>query len=73
MQDIDLKIEGKSLTAIVGSVGSGKSSLCQAILGEMSRLKGDVTRGGKVAYVAQQVIFRVLYFKLLTFVVGMDP
>ncbi len=43
-----------SLTAIVGSVGSGKSSLVSAILGEMERVGGSVRVNGKVAYVPQQ-------------------
>ena len=40
---INLKIKPGELIAIVGQVGSGKSSLISAILGEMIRLKGSVT------------------------------
>lgn len=32
-----------SLIAVVGTVGTGKSSMLQAVLGEMEKLKGDVT------------------------------
>lgn len=32
-----------SLVAVVGTVGSGKSSLLQALLGEMEKIKGTVT------------------------------
>lgn len=32
-----------SLIAVVGTVGSGKSSLLQALLGEMEKIKGTVT------------------------------
>jgi len=32
-----------SLVAVVGSVGAGKSSLISAILGEMAKLRGNVT------------------------------
>lgn len=35
LQDINVTIEAGSLVAVVGSVGSGKSSLLSAILGEM--------------------------------------
>ena len=31
-----------SLVAVVGSVGTGKSSLLQAILGEMEKVHGEV-------------------------------
>ena len=39
LKNIDVSIKKKSLTAIVGSVGSGKSSLMSAILGEKLVLK----------------------------------
>jgi ATP-binding cassette, subfamily C (CFTR/MRP), member 1 len=42
------------LTSIVGRVGAGKSSLLQAILGELWKINGEVVVCGKVAYVAQQ-------------------
>ncbi|KAJ2403135.1 hypothetical protein GGF41_007475, partial [Coemansia sp. RSA 2531] len=40
--------------AIVGRVGSGKSSLLSALLGDMRKENGDVTVCGHVAYVPQQ-------------------
>ncbi|KAJ2008208.1 hypothetical protein H4R26_000328 [Coemansia thaxteri] len=40
--------------AIVGRVGSGKSSLLSALLGDMRREKGEVVVHGQVAYVPQQ-------------------
>ncbi|KAJ2873875.1 hypothetical protein GGH93_002885 [Coemansia aciculifera] len=40
--------------AIVGRVGSGKSSLLSALLGDMRKENGDVTVCGQVAYVPQQ-------------------
>uniref|UniRef100_A0A452UFT9 Multidrug resistance-associated protein 1-like n=1 Tax=Ursus maritimus TaxID=29073 RepID=A0A452UFT9_URSMA len=43
-----------ALVAVVGQVGSGKSSVLSAILGEMEKLTGVVQRKGSVAYVAQQ-------------------
>ena len=42
-----------SLTAIVGAVGSGKSSLLSGIIGEMKRTQGTVTISGSIAYCAQ--------------------
>ena len=54
LQDIDLTIGEGTLTAIVGPVGSGKSSLIGALLGELEVESGTVNVGGKVAYVPQQ-------------------
>ncbi|XP_069801998.1 multidrug resistance-associated protein 1-like [Dendropsophus ebraccatus] len=54
LKDIHIKIPEGSLVAVVGQVGSGKSSLLSAILGEMNRLEGSVQRKGSVAYVSQQ-------------------
>ncbi|KAM9843269.1 multidrug resistance-associated protein 1 [Aulostomus maculatus] len=42
------------LVAVVGHVGSGKSSLLSALLGEMDKLEGTVAVKGSVAYVPQQ-------------------
>lgn len=42
------------MTAVVGVVGSGKSSLMSALLGDMIRVKGEANVKGKVAYVPQQ-------------------
>ncbi|KAI8807236.1 P-loop containing nucleoside triphosphate hydrolase protein [Cladochytrium replicatum] len=42
-----------TVTAVVGRVGSGKSSLVQALLGEMERVKGEVHVRGSTAYVPQ--------------------
>ena len=39
----------------VGAVGSGKSSLLAALLGEMERKDGSVEMRGRVAFVPQQV------------------
>jgi ABC-type multidrug transport system fused ATPase/permease subunit len=43
-----------SLVAVVGTVGSGKSSLLSALLGDMIRVEGEANIKGKVAYVPQQ-------------------
>uniref|UniRef100_A0A8B9ISC9 MRP1 protein n=1 Tax=Amazona collaria TaxID=241587 RepID=A0A8B9ISC9_9PSIT len=43
-----------SLVAVVGEVGSGKSSFLSAVLGEMEKLEGIVQRRGSVAYASQQ-------------------
>jgi len=54
LSDIDIKIKKGSLTAVVGAVGCGKSSLISAILGDLEKEKGAITTSGSIAYVAQQ-------------------
>lgn len=54
LKNIDLKIPKGSLCAVVGTVGSGKSSLLSALLGEMERSSGQVEITGRIAYVSQQ-------------------
>ena len=56
LSNINLTIPKGSLVAVVGVVGAGKSSLLQALLGEMQKLSGRVNISGdlKLAYVAQQ-------------------
>ncbi|KAI0661576.1 ABC protein [Cubamyces menziesii] len=53
VKDINISIARGSLVAIVGSVGSGKSSLLQGLLGEMRKIRGQVSFGGRVAYCSQ--------------------
>uniref|UniRef100_A0A667XG66 ATP-binding cassette sub-family C member 5 n=1 Tax=Myripristis murdjan TaxID=586833 RepID=A0A667XG66_9TELE len=43
-----------TLVGICGSVGSGKSSLLSALLGQMTLLEGNVAVSGGFAYVSQQ-------------------
>ena len=54
LRDVTCRVDEGSLTAVVGSVGSGKSSLLAALLGDMKRTKGMVNVFGKIAYVPQQ-------------------
>lgn len=53
LKDINLSIPKGSLTAIVGEIGSGKSSLLQGLMGEMRRTEGKVTFSGSTALCAQ--------------------
>ncbi|XP_045395740.1 ATP-binding cassette sub-family C member 5 isoform X1 [Lemur catta] len=54
LYSIDLEIEEGKLVGICGSVGSGKTSLISAILGQMTLLEGSIAISGTFAYVAQQ-------------------
>ncbi|XP_066498772.1 multidrug resistance-associated protein 1 [Hoplias malabaricus] len=54
LKRINVCIPEGSLVAVVGHVGSGKSSLLSALLGEMHKQEGTVSIKGSVAYVPQQ-------------------
>ncbi|XP_004616472.1 ATP-binding cassette sub-family C member 2 [Sorex araneus] len=54
IRDVNLDIMPGTLVAVVGSVGSGKSSLMSALLGEMEHVHGHITVKGTTAYVPQQ-------------------
>ena len=59
LRDIDIRVKKGSLTAVVGAVGSGKSSLIAALLGEMVKdLCSRVNTSGQIAYVPQQAWMR---------------
>ncbi|CAL1532770.1 unnamed protein product [Lymnaea stagnalis] len=54
LKNINITIDDGNLVAVVGTVGSGKSSLISAILGEMEKMEGMITIKGSLAYVSQQ-------------------
>ena len=54
LKDINFFVKPNSLTAVVGTVGAGKSSLISACLGKMEKVSGTVNVKGKIGYVPQQ-------------------
>ncbi|KAJ2579533.1 hypothetical protein GGH95_003052, partial [Coemansia sp. RSA 1836] len=54
LDGIDFSATSAEHLAIVGRVGSGKSSLLSALLGDMRKERGDVVVCGQIAYVPQQ-------------------
>ncbi|XP_035824447.1 ATP-binding cassette sub-family C member 9 isoform X2 [Aplysia californica] len=56
LNDITVKIPTGKLSIVVGQVGSGKSSLLSAFLGEMIQVSGNMhkSKNMKVAYVSQR-------------------
>uniref|UniRef100_H2YLY0 ABC-type glutathione-S-conjugate transporter n=1 Tax=Ciona savignyi TaxID=51511 RepID=H2YLY0_CIOSA len=54
LKNINLSVPSGSLVAVVGQVGTGKSSLISALLGDMDKVEGYVSVKGSIAYVAQQ-------------------
>lgn len=53
LKKINLKAKKGQLVAIVGSVGSGKSSLLNALISEMKHINGRVVFNGSVGYCPQ--------------------
>ncbi|KAI9344793.1 P-loop containing nucleoside triphosphate hydrolase protein, partial [Zopfochytrium polystomum] len=53
-ENLDLQIRKGHLVAIVGSVGSGKSSLMSALTSEMAQTSGSTKIDGKIALCQQQ-------------------
>ncbi|GAB5588211.1 hypothetical protein Unana1_03111 [Umbelopsis nana] len=51
---INFSVKKGELAAVVGRVGSGKSSLMSALLGDMQKTSGAVHIRGSVAYASQQ-------------------
>ncbi|KAJ1830981.1 hypothetical protein LPJ63_004590 [Coemansia sp. RSA 2711] len=51
--DINLQCKRNEFLAVIGKVGSGKSSLTSAILGDMIKDSGHVFTRGRLAYVPQ--------------------
>ncbi|CAJ1067622.1 canalicular multispecific organic anion transporter 1 [Xyrichtys novacula] len=54
LKDVSLEVKPGRLVAVVGAVGSGKSSLISALLGEMHSTKGFINIQGSLAFVPQQ-------------------
>ncbi|KAF9352349.1 Multidrug resistance-associated protein 1 [Mortierella sp. AD094] len=54
LNNINLQIPEGHLTAVVGRIGQGKTSLLSAIMGEMYKKQGTVKIYGDLAYVPQQ-------------------
>lgn len=53
IQDISLTVGRNELVAVIGSVGSGKSSLLAAIAGDMRKTAGQITLGANRAFCPQ--------------------
>ncbi|ODV84224.1 hypothetical protein CANARDRAFT_8901 [[Candida] arabinofermentans NRRL YB-2248] len=53
LTDVNFKANKGELNCIIGRVGSGKSSLMQAMLGDLHKTKGMVFTYGSIAYVSQ--------------------
>lgn len=54
LSKINVQIQPGELVAVIGPVGSGKSSLIQAILGELLLKSGSITVNGEISYASQE-------------------
>ncbi|KAG1832564.1 ABC protein [Suillus subalutaceus] len=53
VKNVTMTVPRGQLVAVVGPVGSGKSSLLQGLIGEMRKVSGHVAFGGRVGYCPQ--------------------
>ncbi len=51
---MSFSVHAGEFTAIAGQVGSGKSSVLMALLGEMPNIRGNVNMNGRIFYVSQE-------------------
>jgi len=61
LRGINLNVPRGKLIGVVGGIGSGKSSLINALAGEMRLISGDVKFGGSVGMCAQTAWILVSY------------
>ena len=54
LDNINLRVRSGELLAVTGSVGSGKSSILQSILGEMPTCRGQIRVRGSLSYSGQE-------------------
>ena len=59
IRDVSMEIPRGLLVAVVGPVGSGKTSLLQGLIGEMRKTNGSITFGGSVGYCPQSAWIQV--------------
>ncbi|KHN95796.1 ABC transporter family protein [Metarhizium album ARSEF 1941] len=73
LQGLNFKIERNELVAVIGAVGSGKSSLLAALAGDMRKTNGDVVFGASRAFCPQYAwIQNTTLQNNITFGKGMD-
>nr|XP_003705867.1 PREDICTED: probable multidrug resistance-associated protein lethal(2)03659 isoform X1 [Megachile rotundata]XP_012146728.1 PREDICTED: probable multidrug resistance-associated protein lethal(2)03659 isoform X1 [Megachile rotundata]XP_012146729.1 PREDICTED: probable multidrug resistance-associated protein lethal(2)03659 isoform X2 [Megachile rotundata]XP_012146730.1 PREDICTED: probable multidrug resistance-associated protein lethal(2)03659 isoform X1 [Megachile rotundata] len=54
LQNVDLSIQAGSFVAVIGQIGSGKSSLLKAILSELPLQDGILETSGKISFADQR-------------------
>ncbi|XP_059225376.1 probable multidrug resistance-associated protein lethal(2)03659 [Stomoxys calcitrans] len=54
LDNVTLEFKPRQLIAVIGTVGSGKSTLIQTILGELPPVSGSISVNGTVSYASQE-------------------
>ena len=54
LTDIDFEVKSGELLTIIGTVGSGKSSILMTVLNELPLISGQMVIKGKIAYAGQE-------------------
>ncbi|XP_046392414.1 ATP-binding cassette sub-family C member 4-like isoform X2 [Ischnura elegans] len=54
LSKVSLTVKPGALVAVIGQVGAGKTSLLQAILGELPLISGSIKVDGKISYSCQE-------------------
>lgn len=74
LNDITCTMRRGKITAIVGDVGSGKSSLVAALLGQMKQISGERKLYGSVCYVPQEAwLLNMSFRENIIFGTEFDP
>ncbi|KAF5527157.1 ABC transporter FUM19 [Colletotrichum aenigma] len=72
LKDISICVPQSSITFVVGPVASGKSTLCRALLGEVSHAKGIITLGSKKLAYCDQTPF-LFNASIMENIIGFSP
>jgi ABC-type transport system involved in cytochrome bd biosynthesis fused ATPase/permease subunit len=59
VRDVNMSVPKGQLVAIIGPLGSGKTSLLQGLIGEMRKTQGSIVFGGSVGYCSQSAWIQV--------------
>ncbi len=54
LNNVNLKINPGEFIGIIGEIGSGKSSLLLALMGELNFISGSLKKHGNIAYISQE-------------------
>lgn len=72
LKDISICVPQSSITFVVGPVASGKSTLCRALLSEVSHAKGTITLGTKKLASCDQTPF-LFNASIMENIIGFSP